>query len=233
MRRLAIQLGFIFALVAGAAGAQQSQQDRDIMNQGSSSSSSNSSSTSGGTDTGAPPVESELSTTYSSIGLQKMHVKASGVDVKDPVNLDFTMIGFRIPPAPWFAVELNLGFTMIPGQVNSSSSGSPGTCTDPLGIFCGSSSGGSNGQNDLSLTTAGVFAVFRSTGSWFGMGKVGYRYINSSIDGFPENRSGNAYGAGVGYRWNKKGSYAEIGYTHYSSEISAIGFSVSYSYDRH
>ena len=187
-----------------------------------------------GTDTGAPPVEDELSTTYSSIGLQKLAFKLPGADVKDAVNLDITMIGFRIPPAPWFAVELNLGFTMIPGQISSSTGGTAG---DPFPgcVVTNTCSGasGSNNQADLSATSAGVFGVLRSTGSVFAMGKLGYRYLTTNIDGFPPDRSGNAWGAGIGYRWNKKGSYAEFGYTHYNADIHAIGFSLSYSYDRH
>ena len=190
-----------------------------------------------GTDTGAPPVEDELSTTYSSIGLQKLAFKIPNTDVKDAVNLDFTMIGFRIPPAPWFAIELNLGFTMIPGQINAAGgSGSSGNCITtnpnfPVGCNPGAPSS-TGGQADLSATTAGVFAVVRSTGPVFAMGKIGYRYLTTNIDGFPPDRSGNAYGLGIGYRWNKKGSYAEFGYTHYNSDISALGFSLSYSYDR-
>ncbi len=64
------------------------------------------------------------------------------------------------------------------------------------------------------------------------MGKVGYRYLNTNLPELQENRSGSAWGAGVGYRWNKKGSYAELGYTKYSEDLDAIGFAISYSYER-
>lgn len=235
----------VLGFAAGAASAQQSQDDKSIMNQPSSSSgssgssgSSSSSDSSTGTDTGAPPVEDELSTTYSSIGLEKITAKNFD-NVKDAINLNFTMIGFRIPPAPWFAIELNLGFTMIPGQIdpNSGTPGNPGTCVPPdsgLPPGCIPSTPGTQatGSGDFSATTAGVFGVLRSTGSVFAMGKYGYRYLSTSIDQLQNDRSGNAWGAGIGYRWNKKGSYAEFGYTHYSSELSALGFSLSYSYDR-
>jgi hypothetical protein len=173
----------------------------------------------------------ELSSTYSSIGLQKVALDVRGYDTKDPVNLDITLIGFRIPTVPWFGVELNLGFTMIPGEISASTSGSAGSgiCPGPL---CVPGSSGSSSKQDIGMTTASAFAVVRSTGSVFAMGKLGYRYLGSSIQGFPENRTGDAWGAGVGYRWNKKGSYAEFGYTHYSSEVTALGFSLSYSYER-
>jgi len=188
-----------------------------------------------GTDTGAPPVEDELSTTYSSIGLQKISTKFS--NVKDAINLDFTMIGFRIPPAPWLAIELNLGFTMIPGQIdqNAATGGNPGTCITPgFPPGCTPPTPGTTAtsSSDFSATTAGVFGVLRSPGNWFVMGKAGYRYLNTSIDELSNDRSGSAWGAGIGYRWNKKGSYAELGYTRFSSEIHGIGFSLSYSYDR-
>jgi hypothetical protein len=194
---------------------------------------------SGGTSTPPPSTSSssasddddyELSTTYSSIGLQKVAVDVEGFETQDPVNLDITLIGFRIPTVKWFGVELNLGFTMIPGEISTSSSGSPGSCLPVIG--CSGGSSGSSRKDDLGMTTASVFAVARSTGSVFAMGKLGYRYLSSSIEDFPEDRTGSAWGAGIGYRWNKKGSYAEFGYTKYSPEVSALGFALSYSYER-
>lgn len=214
----------VLATVASGAAFAQSQ-DEQIMKQGPA----------GGTDTPppAPADDEELSTTYSSIGLQKVHFKLDGADVKDAVDLDLTLIGFRIPTVPWFGVELNLGFSMIPGEVKSSTGGTSG---DPFPgcVVTNTCSGlsGSNSQANLQATTAGVFAVLRSPGKFFAMGKYGYRYIQTNLDGYPPDSSGDAYGLGVGYRWNRKGSYAEFGYTHYSPEISALGFSLSYSYDR-
>ena len=159
-------------------------------------------------------------------------IDVPGYDVKDAVNLDFTLIGFRVPPAPWFAIELNLGFTMIPGQIKQSGSSSTTCPIFPPDPFCNATGGSAGSEADIGVQTIGAFAVLRSPGSVFAMGKLGYRYTSTNIDGFPKERTGNAYGAGIGYRWNKKGSYAEFGYTHYSDEITGLGFSLSYSYDR-
>ncbi len=185
-----------------------------------------------GTDS-EPPPEEELSTTYSSIGLNKISTNFDNVE--DAVNLDITLIGFRIPSVPWFGVELNLGFTMIPGQITETtpgSSGSPIGC-GPLGLDpCPATGSSTTSSGDFGATTAGAFAVLRSPGTFFAMGKVGYRYLNTNLPELQENRSGSAWGAGVGYRWNKKGSYAELGYTKYSEDLDAIGFAISYSYER-
>lgn len=211
-------------LLPGAAFAQQGSQDEQILQQKS------------GTET-PPPVEQqdeeELSTTYSSIGLQKVHLKIDGVDTKDPVNLDITLIGFRIPTVPWFGVELNLGFTMIPGQYTTYSGGAPGTPVGcgPLGTDpCPATPGSPDPSQDLAATTAAAWGVFRSTGKFFAMGKLGYRYISTNLTHYPDTRTGSAWGGGIGYRWNRKGSYAEFGYTKYTSDIDALGFTVSYSY---
>jgi hypothetical protein len=207
------------ALLSGVAAAQQSE-DEKILD-----------SRSGGTDTPAPRSDDdeELSTTYSSIGLQKVH--ADFDNVKDAINLDITMIGFRIPTVPWFGVELNLGFTMAPGQIDRSSSSSPTGCGGLLQPPCPAGSTATS-STDFASTNIGAFAVMRSTGKFFAMGKAGYRYMNTSIDELQNDRSGTAWGAGVGYRWNRKGSYAEFGYTKWAEKINALGISISYSYER-
>jgi hypothetical protein len=192
----------------------------------------------GGTTTPPPASDDgdyELSTTYSSIGLQK--VAADFENVEDAINLDITMIGFRIPTVPWFGIELNLGFTMAPGQIdpNGGTPGDPGNCVlpdFPPGCTPATEGTAATGSGDFTSTNIGAFAVLRSTGSLFAMGKLGYRYMNTSIEQLQDDRSGTAYGLGVGYRWNKKGSYAEFGYTKWAEKIDALGISISYSYDR-
>lgn len=218
-----LALAAALTLAAGPAAAQS--EDESILRDDTSSSG-----------TSMPPPEEEqeeLSTTYSSIGLQK--VSADFENVEDAINLDITLIGFRIPTVSWFGVELNLGFTMIPGEIKTTSSsggggggvlcGLPGQPPCPEGTVSAS-------EGDFTATTLGAFAVVRSPGKFFGMGKLGYRYVNSNIDQLNQERSGSGWGAGVGYRWNKKGSYAELGYTKYNDLLDGIGFSISYSYDR-
>ncbi|MBI3171623.1 MAG: hypothetical protein HYZ32_03410 [Hydrocarboniphaga effusa] len=186
-----------------------------------------------GTDSEPPPEDEELSTTYSSIGLNKISTNFDNVD--DAVNLDITLIGFRIPTVPWFGVELNLGFTMIPGQITETTPGSSGSVIGcgPLGLDpCPATGSSTTSSGDFGVNTVGAFGVFRSTGTFFAMGKVGYRYLSTNLPELQENRSGSAWGAGVGYRWNKKGSYAELGYLKLSDDVKALGFAVSYSYER-
>lgn len=221
----AAMIGMMLAALglSGSAYAQHtSGQDEQILQQGSTSGS-------GGTEPAPPMVEDEeMSTTYSTIGLQK--VAADFDNVKDAINLDFTMIGFRIPTINWFAIELNLGFTMAPGQITQSTTSTGTGCGGLLQPPCTSNTATS--QSDFTTTTVGAFGVLRSPGSVYVMGKAGYRYMNTSLDQLQNDRSGTAWGAGIGYRWNKKGSFAELGYTKIADKISGIGFSISYSYDR-
>lgn len=218
---IAVSFLLTFAVAVPAAAQTTGSQDEKIMRDGSA----------GGTDTAPPMVDDEeISPTYSSIGVQK--VAADFDNVKDSINLDFTLIGFRIPTVPWAAVELNLGGTIAPGQVDQTSSSGGTTCPiiDP---FCTPSEGTTaTSQGDFQSSFVGLFGVFRSTGKFFVMGKYGYRYLNTSIDQLVDDRSGSAYGAGVGYRWNRKGSYVELGYTKLGKKVSGIGLSISYSYDR-
>lgn len=180
-----------------------------------------------------PPAEDEpeeLPAIYSAVGLQKIGTDFENVD--DAVNLDVTLVGFRIPTVSWFAVELNLSGTVIPGQVRESSTTGPSECPllDP---FCTPTPGSSTtSETDFALTTAGVFAVLRSPGKFYGVGKVGYRYLSTTLPEYEDDRSGNALSLGAGYRWKDDGTYAELGYTRIADGIDAIGFSVSYSYDR-
>lgn len=218
------------ALVLAAAPAAAQSEDESILRQDDTPSSG----------TSMPPPEEEqeeLSTTYSSIGLQK--VSADFENVEDAINLDVTLIGFRIPTVQWFGVELNASFTMAPGQIDpdAGTPDDPGTCVPPDSGFppgCRPSTPGTQatGEGDFATTAIGAFAVLRSPGKFFAMGKYGYRYLNTSIDQLQDDRSGDAYGVGIGYRWNKKGSYAELGYTKFAEKIDGIGFSISYTYDR-
>ena len=223
-----LALAAALALAAGPAAAQS--EDESILRQDDTPT--------GGTSMPPPEEErEELSTTYSSIGLQK--VTADFANVDDALNIDVTLIGFRIPTVPWFGVELNGSFTMAPGQIdpNAGTPDDPGTCVPPDSGFppgCTPSTPGTQATaaGDFTSTVIGAYAVLRSPGSFFVVGKYGYRYLNTSIEQLQDDRSGNAYSAGVGYRWNRKGSYAELGYTKVADKIDGIGFTISYSYER-
>lgn len=214
-----LALAAALALAAGPAAAQS--EDESILRQDSTPSSG----------TTLPPPEEEreeLPTTYSNIGLQRVTTDFDNVD--DAVNLDITMIGFRVPTVPWFGIELNLGFTMIPGEVTEAQPAPQANCGGLLQPPCQTNT--TESVDDFGVTTVGAFGVLRSQGKFFVMGKYGYRYLNTNLPELQENKSGNAWGTAVGYRWNKKGSFAEFGYTKYSEEIDALGFLLSYTYDR-
>jgi hypothetical protein len=228
MRAVMVIVVLAVLAFAGAAAAQSSSsQDEQILKQGTPS---------GGTEAAPPAVEDEeISSTYSSIGVQQVHAKFD--NVKDAINIDMVAFGFRIPTVPWVGVELNLGFTFAPGQIDTSSTtgggGGGALCGLPGQPACPPPGNTASSSTDFTATDIGASLVLRSPGTFFVVGKYGYRYLNTSLTELQNDRSGSQYAAGVGYRWNKKGSYAEFGYTKIADKIDALGFSLSYSYGRH
>ncbi|HUS24199.1 MAG TPA: outer membrane beta-barrel protein [Candidatus Binatia bacterium] len=215
----------VLALSAGAASAQSSTagDENRILESGSQE----------GTTAAPPAEEEEMSTTYSGIGLSRISTSFSNVD--PAINLDVAM-GFRVPTVQWIGVELNLGFSMIPGQVTETNSTTGTTCTpleELLGNCTPTSGATTSSQDDFQALNLGAYAVLRSPGRFYGMGKLGYRYLNTSLPELSDDRSGTAWGIGFGYRWNKRGSYAELHYTRLSADLSAIGFELAYGFDRH
>jgi hypothetical protein len=121
----------------------------------------------------APPVEDETdeSVTYSGIGLSYVGTDFDNVD--DAINLG-VVIGFRIPTVNIFAVELELSTTVIPGQIDSQSCSTSGG-GGGFPIIGGGSSPQTTcvrSQNDFGTNSAGVYAVLRSPGRFYAMGKV-------------------------------------------------------------
>lgn len=172
------------------------------------------------------PTRRELrDITYSSIGLSR--ISTSFDNVKEAIALDAAM-GFRLPNVQWFGVELNLGFTIIPGEVERATNSTGASCGGLLQPPCETNQ--TVTQDDFNAFNLGVFAVLRSPGKVFGMGKIGYRYINTSLPELDEERSGTAWGAGFGYRYNDRGGYAELQYTKISDDLDAIGFSLGYGF---
>lgn len=168
--------------------------------------------------------------TYSGIGLSRL---STGFEnVKDAVSLDAAM-GFRIPDVQWFGVELNLSATVIPGQVKqTSSTGGGEDCPfDPLPIGCTDQPGStSSSEEDFQALSFGVFGVVRTPGKLYGMGKIGYRYMNTNLPELEEDRSGSAWGAGLGYRYSAAGGFAELQYTKLSDDLELLGFSLGYGF---
>lgn len=174
------------------------------------------------------------SVTYSGVGLVQAKTKFD--NLKPAVNLNASL-GFRIPTVEIFAVELEISTTVIPG-----SNSGPRQCSTIGGGGGGLIGGGSSGStscppgkftsssDDLQMNNIGVFGVLRSPGKFYAMAKYGYRYLNTNIPELQQERSGNAYGFGGGYRWGKSLSGVELAYTKYSKEVTYTGFSISYGF---
>lgn len=180
----------------------------------------------------APPLDEDgdQSVTYSGIGLSKL--SADFDNVKDAINLN-VVIGFRIPTVNIFGIELELSSTVIPGQVDSQSCSTTGG-GGGLPVIGGGGEGEetcTQSQNDFGTNGAGVYAVLRSPGKFYVMGKAGYRYVTTSLSELDEERSGNAYAGGLGYRWNlRKNNGFEFYYNKYAERLDFLGFSVSYGF---
>lgn len=173
-------------------------------------------------DTGedSAPPEERLSATYSTIGLSK--VGTDFRNVKDAVNLDTTLVGLRIPTFPWFGVELNASFTMIPGQVDQPNCpGLPPTCPDNI----------STASDSFVAHMFGVYGVVRTPGTFFGTAKYGYRSLNSNLPELEDEQSGTSWALGGGYRWSRDG-FAELSYSKIADKVDSIALTLSYSYDR-
>lgn len=179
----------------------------------------------------------EESITYSGIGLSR--VETPYENLEPATNLDL-QLGIRVPAVRWISAEINFSFTIIPGE-NTNPGGSGGSglgSCPPLDPFCdpGASDGSvpreTRSQNDLQMNNIGVFAVLRSPGRFYAMGKYGYRYVNTSIEEIQESddKSGDAWAIGGGWRWSKGLSGIELVYCEYSSHLEYYGFNIAYGF---
>lgn len=167
---------------------------------------------------------SRESVTYSGIGLARVSTDFENLD--DAVNLNLTL-GFRIPTLDVLGAEIEFGTTIIPGE-NSGAGGSGTNCGGLLQPPC---PGNTADNDELQMNNIAIYGVFRSPGRLYGMGKIGYRYINASIEELmADDRSGAAYGGGVGWRWGERLSGIELYYTRYSEEIDYVGFALNYGF---
>ncbi len=199
----------------------------------------------GGTESEPPPEDDDTAVSYSGIGLSRVSTDFDNLD--EAINLDF-VLGIRVPTINWISAEINFATTIIPGENKGQPSGGgfggggdpcifpgfPPGCVEGGGGGSGSSSQGKNtrSRNDLQMNNIGVFAVLRSPGKFYGLGKVGYRYVNTSIEEIQEggDKGGTAYGLGGGYRWGKGLSGVELLYVDYSKDLEYIGFNIAYGF---
>ena len=142
------------------------------------------------------------------------------------------VLGFRIPTAPWLGLEIDLGQTLIPGEYRDPRPAQPAQplgCGAPLAPPCTTPAqpaerGAYDASGDEFMTQAlGLSLALKTSGTFYVTGKYGYRYLITSNDALNENRSGNGFAVGVGYRWGRSLSGVELGYKQLAEDVESIG----------
>ena len=181
---------------------------------------------------------------YTGLGLS--WVTADFSNLSSAVNLDLA-VGAHVPRLRWLSGEIDLSFTVMPGDNSGASTTTTGatacvvppSALDPDGTpdGCGTDGvtvaepGQTTSPNDLQMTNLGVFGAVRTPGKVYALGKFGYRYITASIDELNDaDRAGTAYSLGGGYRWGAGLSQLELAYTKYSSQLDFFGLNVAYGF---
>lgn len=200
-----------------------------------------------GSDDTAPQVERQARS-FAVIGLSRLSADLDNVG--DAVNLDVSL-GLR--GFWWLSLEGVASITVAPGSNDGPRSVTVGgtPCTtpptpviDPDGTPDGCDPeatedptvepvpGSTASSNRLQTTNFGVFAVLRSPGRVYGVGKYGYRLINSSVPEIQQgdDRMGTAYTLGAGYRWGVGLSSVEVTYTEWSEQLETVGLSLAYGF---
>jgi hypothetical protein len=227
----ATRIVLVAALGLAAPGLSAQSQDEDIL-QGPE----------GGTEQ-APPArtdsdeELDEQVFYSGLGVGR--VESDFQNLGEAINLEI-VLGFRIPTVKWFGIEIDIGQTIIPGENKTeeqSSFGGGGTeCLidpsplDPDGFPNGCTPSGSGGSpqtvsqdpDELAMQALGISAAVKTTGRFYFLGKLGYRYVATSIDELNENRSGTGFGVGAGYRWGRGLSGVELSYKELSEDLDSL-----------
>lgn len=197
-----------------------------------------------GTDPAPKAVEIANSALYTGLGLTRVSTDFS--NLSEALNLDM-FAGIQVPYLSWLSGEVTFSFTVAPGNNHGNENvavGSGQPCTlppstvDPDGFPDGCdvnstepAPGTTASQNDLQMTNLGAFAVLRTPGKLFVMGKYGYRYLNTSIDEIDgSDQTGTAYSFGGGYRWRQGLSRFELGYTRYSEHLEYLGIGLAYGF---
>lgn len=195
---------------------------------------------------GGPRIAEEKdSSLYVGLGLSRVETVFS--NVSPAWNLDISA-GMFLPKLTWLSGELDLAFTVNPGNnkgVEVVSSGGepcvlPPTLLDPNGTPDGcdvsaslvAAPGTTVSQNELQMTNVGAFVVLRTPGRIYALGKYGYRYINASLPEIQkgDDQYGTAWTGGAGYRFGRTLSQLEIVYTDYSSQLEYWGLNFSYGF---
>lgn len=166
---------------------------------------------------------------YSGMGVQR--VKPDYPNLGGATNLAL-VLGFRVPTAPWFGLEVDLDQTLGPGAYRdpkpAQPAGPPG-CGLPLAPPCTTpavpAEDGAFDQDgrEFQMSAVGLSLALKSPGHFYVTGKYGWRYLATTNDTINEDRSGKGFAAGVGYRWGRGLSGVELGYTQLADKVDAIG----------
>lgn len=149
------------------------------------------------------PVDPADQMSYAGIGFARVNAGVSGVS--DATNLT-GVIGVHPKGMNWIAGELELGTTVSSGDVSGS-------------------------NRHFSLQHGAVFGVLRSPGIVYGMGRIGYQYMNTGLQQLDGKHSGMAWSAGAGWRFRPKSAVgAELVYTHVSNGIDYWGLRLNYGF---
>ena len=180
--------------------------------------------------------ESLRDLTYASLGVSREDI---GLDnVGSLVNLNFSS-GIRLPTFNWISAELAGSATVIPGKVSQVQPGTPGSPTGcgPLGLQPCPGGNATNSTGDASTLDIGVYAAFRSPGRIYATGRIGWRYFQTTADTSDgqlyDERTGVAFGGGLGWRWGQTLSGVELTYTRVSSDVNLLGLGIVYGFGGH
>lgn len=181
------------------------------------------------------------------VGLGFSRVSADFSNVSPAWNVDVSA-GMFVPKITWISGELDLSFTVNPGNNQGTrvvSSGGepcviPPSMLDPDGTPDGCDAGAvvtaepgtTLSQNELQMVNVGAFLALRSPGPVYVVGKYGYRYINCSLPEIQEgdDQQGTAWTAGAGYRFGRSLSQIELLYSDYSTQLESWGLTFSYGF---
>ena len=220
--RTIVMIALLFAALAASAPAAFAQsEDEKILDESNAKESPRQSRA----DDELDDEELDEQVFYSGLGVDR--VSTDFDNLGEATNLQAVM-GFRIPTVPWVGVEIDIAQTLIPGEYRDPrpagpicvppGSGTPPGCEAPAepGAF-------DNRGDEFAMQALGLSLALKSPGRFYVSGKYGYRYINTSNDTINENRSGNGFGIGVGYRWGKGLSGVELGYKQLAEDVESVG----------
>lgn len=147
---------------------------------------------------------------YSGFGLNRASTDFSNLG--SATNIEGVM-GFRIPTVPWFGIEIDIAQTLIPGENKP--------CGGPLAPPCPGDA--TSDGDEFAMQALGLSAALKSSGRFYVTGKYGYRYVLTSISDLDDQRSGNGFAFGVGYRWGRGLSGVELGYKKLTEDVDSVG----------